>query len=676
MLKNNLSGILSRSSFLLILTTLFIFFFNVSFHEPWRDELQIWLICIKSNNFFEFFINRSTENHPFLWHIILYLLSKISSDFHIVQFLNALLISLSIIKIYKYFKMEMHLFLFSYFLIFEYAIITRNYAIEIFLLLLALEYINKKTPKALYITLAVLANTNIFGLMFSFLLLCHQFFQKIKIKNSHLAVVILGITLSFIQLIWQTVFEWGHFDNLSQQVVNYNLEWFSSQTSTIYRGFIPLPNFLEFHFWNTNIIDVIDIKYMGDFFAYFRQLKPFLYEKRVEQLEILQYWSYIILSLLILLGAVISLWKDKKVVIIFFAGTVFMWILFAFIWHGQLRHHGQFFLLFLVCYWFLVKSGNQSKFSKYFLTFILLLQIPGGVYAYYMDWKYDFSGSKKITQQINNLKISENYILTGAFDYSITPISYYLNRDFYNLQSNKYESFINWNRPNYIAPDSVFKKAIKLHIYGSKDVVLVINNHAYDSLNIFNINRLIGNKLFSQIGNSLYKIETSKDALVWDENYYLFLISDKPQITSLWIDRFKPNDVSETLKKHDFCANFNIEKLNSGIINIYGWAINYYFQDNIKKQVLLQNETSKFLINTKIVRREDVYNDMVNGSVDCIGNIITNDTIANNYILNSGYNSMLYKKHIPKGKYKISLVLDDGKKIVESIKSDSVEITY
>src|SRR5689334_1095494 len=49
-------------------------------HGMWRDELQAWLIARDSASVGDLFFNLRYEGHPGLWHILLWLLSRLTTN--------------------------------------------------------------------------------------------------------------------------------------------------------------------------------------------------------------------------------------------------------------------------------------------------------------------------------------------------------------------------------------------------------------------------------------------------------------------------------------------------------------------------------------------------------------------------------------------------------------------
>ncbi len=109
---------------------------GISHHEMWRDEMQAWLLAKDSPSIAALYQNTVYEGHPLLWHICLYGLAKISHSPFMMQGFH-LLVSIGsfalIVKTSPFSWLQKRLFGFSYFIFYEYSVISRSYALGVFL---------------------------------------------------------------------------------------------------------------------------------------------------------------------------------------------------------------------------------------------------------------------------------------------------------------------------------------------------------------------------------------------------------------------------------------------------------------------------------------------------------------------------------------------------------------
>jgi hypothetical protein len=161
-------------------------------HEMWRDESQAFLLARDSNTIADLWNNVRYEGHPILWHLILWIGLHIYSSVYIIQVIH-LLIGLStiwlIIRYSPFSQFEKFLLSFSYFFAYEYFIISRNYGLGVFLILLAIVVFHEVQSNHRMIYVAVIlgpaANTNIYALMLSAALLLYFIAGVFKIRNTN-----------------------------------------------------------------------------------------------------------------------------------------------------------------------------------------------------------------------------------------------------------------------------------------------------------------------------------------------------------------------------------------------------------------------------------------------------------------------------------------------------------
>ncbi len=111
-------------------------FIGILHHEMWRDEMQAWLLAKDSPSLAALYQNTLYEGHPLLWHVCLYGLAKISHNPFIMQTFHLLLSTASfalIVTTSPFSWLQKRLFGFSYFIFYEYSVISRSYALGVLL---------------------------------------------------------------------------------------------------------------------------------------------------------------------------------------------------------------------------------------------------------------------------------------------------------------------------------------------------------------------------------------------------------------------------------------------------------------------------------------------------------------------------------------------------------------
>ncbi len=157
-------------------------------HEMWRDEIQAWLLARDSASFFELFAHLKYEGHPGLWHLCLMPLSRITASPVIMQVFHLLIAGVTVYLFVRYAPfnwLQKFLFCFGYFVLYEYAVIARNYALGLLLLTFFCVLFRERYKRPLWIggILFLLAHTSVHALIvtiaISFALFCEYFLMKI-----------------------------------------------------------------------------------------------------------------------------------------------------------------------------------------------------------------------------------------------------------------------------------------------------------------------------------------------------------------------------------------------------------------------------------------------------------------------------------------------------------------
>src|SRR4051812_4679271 len=99
---------------------------NVLHHEMWRDETRAWQISAASPSVVALYHNLRFEGTPVLWYLILWALTKFTSDILAMQILH-LAIAGGVVFVFARYapfgRVIKALFAFGYFPFFEYATI-------------------------------------------------------------------------------------------------------------------------------------------------------------------------------------------------------------------------------------------------------------------------------------------------------------------------------------------------------------------------------------------------------------------------------------------------------------------------------------------------------------------------------------------------------------------------
>src|SRR6266542_4492921 len=211
------TSLANRKLWSIFILYIFILSYTIAHHELWSDEIHSWNIAKASVSLFDLIHNTRYEGHPPIWYIILWSISKLTHDVTYIQIPQFIIASLIvfIVLFFSPFPLVIRILIpFGYYFLFEYAVLSRNYAVGI-LPALCICYILQKDFKS--------------KLLLYYVLL---FFMS----NTHLLAAILAGSLNLI----------------NQMRIMFQAPL---------RAFLPIPAWWNYNFWNTEFLLEAQSKY-------------------------------------------------------------------------------------------------------------------------------------------------------------------------------------------------------------------------------------------------------------------------------------------------------------------------------------------------------------------------------------------------------------------------------
>lgn len=381
--------------------------FGVFHHEPWRDEAHGWMTARENS------IQTLLEETKYigvqpLWYLVLLPWVKVGLSYTWMSIVHAA-IAIAASGMLLFFAriplITKILFIFSYYMAYEYAIVARNYVLTAVLLFaIATIYSQRfKRPLLYSIPVFLLFHVNSLSLGIAGGLVLIYFIELLREKKINtkrilaLGVMAMGALLAFLIL--------------------YN----PYRPTTSY----TLPP--------------------GDTWAMFlivirHSIVPeFLQTDSIILLKLAQFNSFIlILSAISLIFLIVIIWEKKSVV--FLAILSYGWFFYVntIVHAGSLRHHGLI-LIILIFIWWISEPKRASRFYQIVLRTIffgsfnglLLISCIYTTYIYYQDYKYNFSGAKDMADYIKSqgLENVDTVLYEGGLGEAIMP--YFKNNRFW-----------------------------------------------------------------------------------------------------------------------------------------------------------------------------------------------------------------------------------------------------
>ncbi len=180
--------------------------------------------------------------------------------------------------------------------------------------------------------------------------------------------------------------------------------------------------------------------------------------------------------------------QNKKILLLYCTGTLGV-LLFTYVKNfGCIRHHGHFYILFIVCYWFfesekqipagslIDKTGFQLR--KYLVPGVLITQLFSSVFANICDVKYTFSNNQPVADYLKEKSLDTLPIL-GDEDYPVSGVAGILGKDIYFMRDKFWGRFIkmdgNWGPFVRYSDTDMFNAIDKISGEKKSDVIVILN---------------------------------------------------------------------------------------------------------------------------------------------------------------------------------------------------------
>jgi hypothetical protein len=396
-------------------------------HEMWGDEIHSWNIAKGSAGFLDLFKNIRYEGHPPVWYIIIWTISKFTHNLIFVQAVHWIIASVSVFLLLFFSPLPFStrlLIPFGYYFLFEYTVLSRNYAIGVLLAVCICMIIRKdfryKTV-LYYFLLFLLSNTHLIGILLAgsihvyFLLLVRE---KSGMKSVFLVHALIGmiIVLPAIGFIFPPsdsemnvqfwLNRWGmrNFRNFSQSPI---------------RAFVPLPAWWLYNFWNSQFL--------------------LEWAKKINF-----FWIVNLAAAIAIVGLLIFILKKNRKALFLFTANLFFSCLVAmtFFTLGGARYAGFLYIGFIAAYWLYCAETTVTKVNKYIVNGLLLLQLFGSVQPVVEDIRFPFSNAYRIKELLAKVPADEKIVT----DYwTLNAIAAFADKPFYCIDLQKEVSFIVWD---------------------------------------------------------------------------------------------------------------------------------------------------------------------------------------------------------------------------------------
>jgi hypothetical protein len=448
----------------------------------WRDELQTWMLARHSNSISQLISLKKYEGHPDAWFVVVYLVTRLTNNPAAMKVVHLLIATVTVYIVTRYSpftRLQRTLMVFGYFLFFEYATVSRNYALGIlfaFIFCAAFRAGPKKNYLILAIPLALLCQTSVYGVMIAFSFTVALLFEATRsskrrqflVHNTRQVAFALVVLLASVSLSALHMFPPQDSAMPQPSWVNLGFTNFARSLCIFWHSFAPVPR-LTWHFWETNLI--WDANFLDGHGA-----------------------LLFLISLSILIcGVSILVFIRKPVVLLAYGSGIGALFLFKYCVHfGGVRHDGHVFILFLACLWMASEFPDErvpllklDRIADWFAPFqaavlvgFLSLQAAVGLAVSVAALRVPFSEGKAVADFIH-ARHMEDMLIVGDEDAPVSTVAGYLDRDIYYIRANRMGSFILWDKKRLAEADQpVIELASREAATRRADALLILSYRA------------------------------------------------------------------------------------------------------------------------------------------------------------------------------------------------------
>lgn len=425
-------------------------------HEMWRDEIEAWLYTRDSGSVADLFRNLQNEGHPPLWYLLLLPVTRLSSSPEAMQVLHLLLAVATVYLVARYApftRLQVLLFPLGFYIGWQYAVVSRNYALSVLLLVGFCALYPKR----------------------------YEYFPLVGLllflaAHTHLLALILVMAIG----VGLAMDAWGQGGETLRRpavLVGFGLIVLGVVTSVLqvipdhhYAG--PgdaAARFLRDHAWAASAAVVACLGALLYVLARWRERIGNLLAWVLAGAGVVLYTESSILGAILgapgikavaFLGLVAYVWlicelRDRLPVLLCYGlGITGLVVFFTALYSGGPHHYGMLFVALVMGYWLERASrppGGASASARRFqrldvmFTLVLLTQSAFGLRALYEDFTRPYSHGRSVARYIE-AKGWRDLPLAGCLDFSAQTVAGYLgNKRLYYPQGARWGTFIVWD---------------------------------------------------------------------------------------------------------------------------------------------------------------------------------------------------------------------------------------
>ena len=393
-------------------------------HEMWRDELHCWALGRHATGLWDMLTgDRRYDGHPFLWYYLLHLVSRLTRSWvalHVVTMVLAIGAAVLWLRYAPIPRALRVLLLGSYYLLYEYGVMSRSYTLGLALLFTFCALYHPRriryVPSA--VVLGLMSATSMYGTIMALALAFFLFSQG---PGRHGAPAadgrqrfvfpadwIAGLIVLTLGLLLTALTTWPPADAIYHPGPPRPVTAATVQNALLnyWMGMFPFGDLVS---WNWPGGDYL--------FSRWRSIDPYVP------------W----LGAGWLLAWLVALRRSPRLAMTYGLGVLLMAAAQHTIYPGGWRHLVHYFIFMVACLWLYARQTRTRAPDRLLQTLLVLnlaVQIPTGVVAFLTDWRQVFSRSAEAALFIRQHHLQDQPVVADPDD-PVTPIAAILDRPFF-----------------------------------------------------------------------------------------------------------------------------------------------------------------------------------------------------------------------------------------------------
>jgi hypothetical protein len=491
-----------RFAALVVLAYLPVALFAIGHHEMWRDELHCWLVARDSVTPWDVLRNRAYDGQPPLWYLVLWCLQKTTGNPLSMQIAHVA-IAAAVVWVFAsrapFGRTARAAFPFGYFLAYEYVALSRCYGLALlFALLLCTQHpLRFERPRRVAILLVALALTTTVSTVVAAAYTSALVVDAVRAARRGIPLARrawLPIAAGAAGCLAAALCTWPPADSTVAHIAWPRHLPSDDAPTRLIVALAPIPR-VDFFFWNSNAL------------LAWEPLRRVAFPLAV----VLAAWIAFLFS------------RVRAAALLFGAGALLLVALFAFVYGGDVRHHGFFYVLFLMGAWLVAEHGPTPGAARWqrlraaglspTLAVVLALHVLGTPVALFYDAKYVFSSGGRAAAALEKAGLARS-LLVAEIDFPATAVIGHLKGDVraYSPRTGRTFSFVQWTRDRHWDPtdEQTVRFAEDLGATQGRDPVLIMNRPLLPEL---------------VDGTTVQRIAELYDSMIEEENFYLYRVA-------------------------------------------------------------------------------------------------------------------------------------------------------